>query len=111
MPSAGWRIRHKYPSRLSSRNKIEAVAYSLSILPDARKDLDALPLKRRRQVEQRILRLAEDPFPPDAKSLKGKQFAGLHRVRSGDYRIIYQVERQKLLVLVVKVGNRKDVYR
>jgi mRNA interferase RelE/StbE len=50
-----------------------------------------------------------DPRPPGAKKLADSD--KLYRIRSGNYRIVYQVEDEILLVLVVKIGDRKDVYR
>lgn len=87
------------------------MAYTLQITPTARRQLDALPAKFRRQIENRIGLLANDPVPQDAKRLKGSEFGGLFRARSGDYRIIYEVQHQRLTVLVVRIGDRKDVYR
>jgi mRNA interferase RelE/StbE len=80
-------------------------------LPKAEKELVKIPKKIRKQVEDAIEALAGDPRPRGCKPLKGKVFAGLNRVRSGDYRIIYQVKDDVLRVIVVTVGNRKDVYR
>lgn len=59
---------------------------------------------------RKIDSLAKDPTPAGSKLLKGKH-AGLHRLRSGDFRVLYQVEDERLVVLVVKVGNRREVYR
>jgi mRNA interferase RelE/StbE len=84
--------------------------YEIQILPAAQKELDALPKNIRRQVDRHITQLSQNPRPPHAKALKGKQFAGLYRVRSGDYRIIYQIKSDRLIVLIVKVGNRRDIY-
>jgi mRNA interferase RelE/StbE len=55
--------------------------------------------------------LAGNPFPPGSKQLHGDGAEVLHRIRVGDYRVIYEVRRMELVVLVVKVGNRRDVYR
>ncbi|HSB05115.1 MAG TPA: type II toxin-antitoxin system RelE/ParE family toxin [Thermodesulfobacteriota bacterium] len=49
------------------------------------------------------------PFPPDLKRLQSKE--RFYRIRVGDYRIIYQVDKRILLVLVVSIGHRKEVYR
>ena len=62
-----------------------------------------------RRVDARILALAEDPRPPGAKRLAGSE--GLHRIRVGDYRVVYAIEDDVLLVLVVRIGHRRDVYR
>jgi mRNA interferase RelE/StbE len=62
-----------------------------------------------RQVVARLERLAEDPRPPGSKKIEGTE--DLHRVRVGGYRIVYRIEDQVLLVLVVRVAHRSDVYR
>jgi len=87
------------------------VSYTIQITPTARRQLDELPAKIRRQIEKRIGLLANDPVPQDAKRLKGSELGGLFRARSGDYRIIYEVQHQKLTVVVLRIGDRKDVYR
>jgi mRNA interferase RelE/StbE len=66
--------------------------------------------KTRRQVSLKIDALASEPRPRGSKALRGRH-EGLRRVRSGDYRIVYHVEDDRLLVLVVKIGPRRDVYR
>jgi mRNA interferase RelE/StbE len=64
--------------------------------------------KDRARIHAAIALLAQNPRPPAARALQGR--AGL-RVRAGDYRIIYTVEDEVLLVVVVTVGHRRDVYR
>lgn len=61
----------------------------------------------RRRVDRRILALAEDPRPPGVKALAGP----LGGLRVGDWRIVYRVEDERLVVLVVRVGNRREVHR
>ena len=81
----------------------------LLIKPSAVKDIEAIPLKRDRQrVVERISKLAEDPRPSGSEKISGQE---KYRVRQGRYRILYTIEDQDLLVQVVKVGHRKDVYR
>jgi mRNA interferase RelE/StbE len=83
--------------------------YSLLIKPLAVKDIEAIPLKRDRQrVVERISNLAEDPRPFGSEKISGQE---KYRVRQGRYRILYTIEDQDLIVLVVKVGHRKDIYR
>lgn len=69
----------------------------------------ALPKDDLRRVDAAIRQLADDPHPPGSKKLKGTD--DLYRIRAGDYRILYTVEGRRLVVLVVNVGHRRDVYR
>ena len=83
--------------------------YRLLIKPSAVKYLEAIPVKRDRQrVVERIIKLAEDPRPLGSEKISGQD---KYRVRQGRYRILYAIEDQDLLVQVVKVGHRQDVYR
>ena len=87
--------------------------YSIELTPTAEKTLLKLAKKDRAlmlRIDRAILSLAEEPTPPNSKHLVG-EVANLHRLRVGDYRIIYQVDGGRLVVLVVHVGHRKDVYR
>lgn len=88
--------------------------YTIEILPEAREQIKALPKKVRGQIGRKIDRLAAEPFPPGSTKLEGQDGRGgaaAYRIVSGDYRILYRVDQGKVLVTVVKVGNRKDVYR
>ncbi|MBI4603510.1 MAG: type II toxin-antitoxin system RelE/ParE family toxin [Planctomycetes bacterium] len=84
------------------------MAYTIDVRPKAARQLEALPPRIQRQVAARIDSLAVDPRPPGSKKLKGVE--ELYRLRSGDYRIIYQVQDKRLLVLVLRIADRKDVY-
>jgi mRNA interferase RelE/StbE len=86
------------------------VKYAIIIEARAKKEMMALPRRDRQRIDQIILRLADDPHPPGVKSLHGKS-KGLWRLRVGNYRIIYQVQPAELIVAIVKVGRRGDVYR
>lgn len=68
-----------------------------------------LPKIEQRRIVKRIEILAVEPRPFGAKKLSGEE--NLYRIRSGDYRIIYQIQDKILLVLVVKIGHRREVYR
>jgi mRNA interferase RelE/StbE len=82
--------------------------YRLLIKPSAVKEIEAIPLKKdRKRIIDRLLKLAENPRPPGCEKLSGQN---KYRVRQGRYRILYVIEDDKLLVYVVKVGHRKDVY-
>lgn len=69
--------------------------------------------KTDRPVQRRLLDsiedLRDDPRPPGARTLQGGQ--GLLRVRVGDYRVVYRVHDDELVVLVVTLGHRREVYR
>ena len=83
--------------------------YRLLIKPSAVKELEAIPGKReRRRLVERISQLAEEPRPPGGEKLSGQD---KYRLRQRRYRILYEIKGQDLLVYVVKVGPRKDVYR
>ena len=85
------------------------MAYAVEFTQEAEQQIAALPAKIGRQVLQKAERLATNPRPPRHKRLATAEH--LYRVRSGDYRILYQIDDDRVLVLVVKVGNRRDIYR
>jgi len=85
------------------------MAYRVELASRATRDLDALPDRIYRKVQARIDALVEEPRPHGVKKLEGDE--NLYRIRVGDYRIVYQIQDKKLLVLVVRIGNRRDVYR
>lgn len=82
-------------------------AYRVELRPAAVRALRKLDPQVRRRVQGAIAMLAQDPRPPGARALQGRP--GL-RVRAGDYRIIYTVDDDVLLVVVVRLGHRRDVY-
>jgi mRNA interferase RelE/StbE len=82
--------------------------YVIEIKQSAAREIEALPLRDRRQVVERIERLANDPRPRGCEKLAGGE---RYRVRQGDYRVVYTIEDALLVVWVVKVGHRRDVYR
>ncbi len=84
------------------------MTYQVRLAPAAVRQLRKLDPPGRRRVQAAIDLLAEDPRPPGARPLVGG--AGEWRVRTGDFRIIYDIRDGELLVLVVKVGHRRDVY-
>ncbi len=81
--------------------------YRIELRPAAVRALRKLDPQVRRRVQGAIALLAQDPRPPGARALQGRP--GL-RVRVGDYRIIYTVDDDVLLVVVVRLGHRRDVY-
>ncbi len=83
-------------------------SYRIELRPAAARALRKLDPSVARRVQGAIALLARDPRPPAARQLQGR--AGL-RVRVGDYRIIYTVSDDVLLVVVVTVGHRSDIYK
>jgi mRNA interferase RelE/StbE len=83
--------------------------YRILIKPSAVKEIEAIsPKKDRQRIVGRISKLAENPRPPGCEKLSGQD---KYRIRRGRYRIVYSIEDQDLIIYVVKVGHRKDVYR
>jgi len=68
-----------------------------------------LPKKELRKIKKKIDGLAENLPDPATTKMKGNN--PFHRVRTGNYRIVYQILEDRLVILVVKVGHRKDVYK
>ena len=85
------------------------MASTVEVAPAAERQLKALPKPIRTQIGRRIDKLADDAHPHGVEKITGED--DLYRVRSGDYRILYKINDQELLVLVVKIGDRKEVYR
>ena len=82
--------------------------YEIRFLPSVRKDLRGIPRPTVRRILQAIDRLGENPRPLECKKLTGRD---LFRVRVAVYRqIIYEVRDYEVMVVVVKVGHRRDVY-
>lgn len=87
------------------------MSYKIEFRRPAERELERLT-KRDPATAKRIAdaldRLAEDPRPPGVKALKGN--ARILRIRVGDYRVVYTVQDQLLVVLVVAIGHRREVY-
>lgn len=83
--------------------------FSIEFKPQAAKFISAQPRKIQRQLITHIEALALNPRPAHSKLLFAKE--KLYRIRSGDYRIIYQIQDKVLLVVIVKIGDRKNIYR
>ena len=81
--------------------------YQIQLRPAALKALRHVDAKDRRRIQGAIALLGEDPRPPGAKALQGRDAM---RVRVGNYRIIYTIRDEVLLIVVVALGHRRDVY-
>ncbi|MBN2107962.1 MAG: type II toxin-antitoxin system RelE/ParE family toxin [Deltaproteobacteria bacterium] len=82
--------------------------YKIYFKESVEKDFRTLPKNDLRKILSRIEALAKDPKPPGHEKLTGQD---RYRIRQGHYRIIYFVHDKELTVWVVKVGQRKEVYR
>ena len=83
--------------------------YRVLIKPSAVKEIEAIPRKKDRQrIVKRMGQLADDPRPMGCQKLSGQN---RYRIRQGQYRLVYGVDDGRLMVNVIKVGHRKDVYR
>ena len=82
--------------------------YSIQFKASVRKDLRKIPKKDVLKILTKIESLADNPLPTQAEKLSGDD---KYRIRQGNYRILYQIEDDVLLITVVKVGHRRDVYR
>ena len=83
--------------------------YRIEFAPRARKKFLKLPRDVQERLRPRIDALATDPRPAGVTKLKGAE--DLYRIRVGDYRIVYQIRDEALLVLVIETGHRREVYR
>ncbi|WP_027371063.1 type II toxin-antitoxin system RelE family toxin [Desulfovermiculus halophilus] len=83
--------------------------YRIEVKRSAAKALKKIPKADQKRIADKIDSLAEDLPNPDTTKMKGNN--PFHRIRVGDYRIIYEIQEEILLILVVKIGHRKDIYR
>lgn len=84
------------------------MSYQVVIKPAAQRQLKKLMLAVQKDLITLIESLSEQPRPLGCKKLRGRQ--NQYRVRSGDYRIVYSIEDTSLIVRVIKVGHRRDIY-
>lgn len=81
--------------------------YKIEIKKSAQKEIKNLPNKELKKVIDKIASLASEPRPTGCKKLSGEE---KYRIRVGSYRVLYSIEDDILVIYVVKVGHRKDVY-
>lgn len=84
------------------------MAYEIEFTTGAKRQFEKLSPAVQRRLAETIDGLSEQPRPPQCTKLSGQE---LYRVRCGEYRAIYRIEDERLLVLIVKVGHRREVYR
>ncbi|NLE42020.1 MAG: type II toxin-antitoxin system RelE/ParE family toxin [Lentisphaerae bacterium] len=83
-------------------------SYEIRFRKSVGKDLDPIPKRDVRQIVAAIAALANNPRPPQSRKLSGSE---KYRLRCGVCRVLYEIQDDVLVVCVVKVGHRKDVYR
>src|SRR4051794_16463867 len=83
--------------------------YRVEIDRTALKQLSALPREDQERIAAHVNALADDPRPHGVEKLKG--FVDQYRIRVGSYRVIYTIRDDRLIVLVLRIGHRRDVYR
>jgi mRNA interferase RelE/StbE len=83
-------------------------SYRIEFARAARKALATIQATHAERIRDSIDALAADPFPVGYRKLIGAE--AKYRIRVGDYRVIYGVENQELVILVIRIGHRKDIY-
>jgi mRNA interferase RelE/StbE len=84
------------------------MSYKILFTRQSQKDLSNLPKSDFRKVEVAIAKLADNPRPPKSKKLTARDS---WRIRIGNYRVIYLIEDDNLIVIVIEIGHRKEVYK
>lgn len=82
--------------------------FELVFKPSVSKDLKDISNKDVGRIMEKIASLRENPRPQGSVKLSGREY---YRVRQGDYRIVYEIVESRLIVVVIKVGHRREVYR
>jgi len=85
------------------------MAYRIEFRPSAYREFKKLSRDIQERIAEKMDSLARNPLPPASEKLTGKK--NRYRLRTGDYRIVYEIRKERLLVLVVRIAHRRDVYR
>ncbi|HLZ43464.1 MAG TPA: type II toxin-antitoxin system RelE/ParE family toxin [Candidatus Sulfotelmatobacter sp.] len=83
--------------------------YSVDFTSSAAREFKALDPQFRRRIGEKITALCDEPFPSGSKKLKGQ--ADHFRIRVGDFRVVYRIDGKRMVVVIVRIGHRKEVYR
>ena len=83
--------------------------YSIEFRPAVLKSLKRFPKKDLVRIKKKIEELGRNLPEPNATKMKGNN--SFHKIRTGDFRIIYEIHEDRVVILIVKVGHRKDVYK
>jgi mRNA interferase RelE/StbE len=85
------------------------MSYLIEFRPAVLKSLKHFPKRDLIRIKKRIEKLGNEPPAPNKTKMKGEN--PFHRIRCGNYRIIYEIHGERLVILIVKVEHRKDVYK
>ena len=85
--------------------------YRVEFTRSAKREFDRLPQRMQERVVEACGVLTMNPFSDLLRIKKLKGAAALYRVRIGDHRLVYEVRQQLLLVVIIKIGHRREVYR
>jgi len=85
------------------------MVYSIEFRPTVLKSLKRFPKKDLVRIKKKIEELGQNLPEPNTTKMKGNN--SFHKIRTGDYRIIYEIHDDRVVILVVKIGHRKDVYK
>jgi mRNA interferase RelE/StbE len=83
--------------------------YTLEFTASAAREFRALDRKTQRRISTKVSELANDPLPAGVRKFQGEE--DHWRIRVGDYRVIYRVEKCRVVIVIVKIGHRREVYR
>lgn len=85
------------------------VKFKIQISSSAEKQLQKLPKEVQNRISKIILDLARNPYPYGCKKLAGED--DIWRIRIGDYRVLYSIDKAIITIVVLKIGHRKEIYR
>jgi len=85
--------------------------YSVQFVKSAQKEFDQLPAKLRSKIAEALVLLSQNPYSELLKVKKLKGTDELYRIRLGDHRVVYEIRNEMLIVVVIKIGHRSDIYR
>jgi len=83
--------------------------YTVEFAASAAREFRALDRQMQRRISAKLAELAADPFPAGVRKIQGEEEHW--RIRVGDYRVIYRVEKRRVVVVIVRIGHRREVYR
>ncbi|MEO8648350.1 MAG: type II toxin-antitoxin system RelE/ParE family toxin [Acidobacteriota bacterium] len=85
--------------------------YTVEFVRSARKEFEKLPGRTRDKIVAALKLLAVDPYSELLKVKKLKGAEDLFRIRVGDHRVVYEIRSARLVVIVIKIGHRREIYR